>query len=131
MYNFKKKERVTKMKRLFLTVVAMLSMTLTFAENENMNSVNTAEAYNLSVNINQLSKALGLADDQVEAVAEIHKTFCSEMMFATQYGKEERDARVDAAIKKDLGFMNYILNRDQYRKYVMLLNVTMVNRGLK
>jgi hypothetical protein len=119
------------MKRLFLTVVAMLSMTLTFAENENMNSVNTAEAYNLSVNINQLSKALGLADDQVEAVAEIHKTFCSEMMFATQYGKEERDARVDAAIKKDLGFMNYILNRDQYRKYVMLLNLTMVNRGLK
>ena len=119
------------MKRLFLTVVAMLSMTLTFAENENMNSVNTAEAYNLSVDINQLSKALGLADDQVEAVAEIHKTFCSEMMFATQYGKEERDARVDAAIKKDLGFMNYILNRDQYRKYVMLLNVTMVNRGLK
>ena len=130
MYNLKK-ERVTKMKRLFLTVVAMLSMTLTFAENENMNSVNTAEAYNLSVNIHQLSKALGLADDQVEAVAEIHKTFCSEMMFATQYGKEERDARVDAAIKKDLGFMNYILNRDQYRKYVMLLNVTMVNRGLK
>ena len=127
----KKKERVTKMKRLFLTVVAMLSMTLTFAENENMNSVNTAEAYNLSVNINQLSKALGLADDQVEAVAEIHKTFCSEMMFATQYGKEERDARVDAAIKKDLGFMNYILNQDQYRKYVMLLNVTMINRGLK
>ena len=119
------------MKRLFLTVVAMLSMTLTFAENENMNSVNTAEAYNLSVNINQLSKALGLADDQVEAVAEIHKTFCSEMMFATQYGKEERDARVDAAIKKDLGFMNYILNRDQYRKYVMLVNVTMVNSGLK
>ena len=119
------------MKRLFLTVVAMLSMTLTFAENENMNSVNTAEAYNLSVNMNLLSKALGLADDQVEAVAEIHKTFCSEMMFATQYGKEERDARVDAAIKKDLGFMNYILNQDQYRKYVMLLNVTMVNRGLK
>ena len=35
------------MKRLFLTVVAMLSMTLTFAENENMNSVNTAEGLRL------------------------------------------------------------------------------------
>ncbi len=119
------------MKRLFLTVVAMLSMTLTFAENENMNSVNNAEAYDLSVNMTQLSKALNLADDQIEAVAEIHKTFCSEMVFATQYGKEERDARVDAAIKKDLGFMNYVLNRDQYKTYVMLLNVTMNNRGLK
>lgn len=130
MYNFKK-ERVTKMKRLFLTVVAMLSMTLTFAENENMNSVNTAEAYNLSVNINQLSKALGLADDQVEAVAEIHKTFCSEMMFATQYGKDERSKMVEKAVNKDLAYMNYILNKDQYRKYVMLLNITLANRGLR
>ncbi|MBR2245067.1 MAG: hypothetical protein IJ888_10130 [Prevotella sp.] len=119
------------MKKLFLTMVAMMSMTLTFAENENMNSVNNAEAYNLSVNMNQLSKALNLANDQVEAVAEIHKTFCSELMFATQYSKEERDARVDAAVKKDLGFMNYVLNHDQYKKYVMLLNVTMNNRGLK
>ncbi len=66
-----------------------------------------------------------------EAVAEIHKTFCSEMMFATQYGKEERDARVNAAIRKDLGYMNYVLNHNQYKKYVMLLNVTMNNRGLK
>ena len=109
----------------------MLSMTLTFAENENMNSVNNAEAYNLSVNIDRLSKALGLEDDLKEAVAEIHKTFCAELVFATQYDKEERDARVDAAIKKDLGFMNYILNRDQYKKYVTLLNLTMANRGLR
>lgn len=109
----------------------MLSMTLTFAENENMNSVNNAEAYNLSVNMNQLGKALNLAADQKEAVAEIHKTFCAEMMFAAQYAKEERDARVNAAIKKDLGYMNYILNHDQYKTYVMLLNVTMSNRGLK
>lgn len=119
------------MKRLFLTVVAVLSMTLTFAENENMNSVNNAEAYNLSVNIDRLSKALGLEEDLKEAVAEIHKTFCAELVFATQYDKEERDARVDAAIKKDLGYMNYLLNPEQYKKYVMLLNATMNNRGLK
>lgn len=119
------------MKRLFLTVVAMLSMTLTFAENENMNSVNNAEAYDLSVNIKQLARTLNLADDQIEAVAEIHKTFCAEMMFATQYAKEERDARVDAAIRKDLGYMNYILSPEQYKRYRMLLNVTMLNRGLR
>ena len=119
------------MKKIVLTVVAMLSMTFAFAENENMNSVNNAEAYNLTVNMNQLSKALNLEADQVEAVAEIHKTFCAEMMFATQYGKDERNARVDAAIRKDLGYMNYVLNKDQYKKYVMLLNVTMANRGLK
>ena len=116
---------------MILTIVAMLSMTMTFAENENLNALNSTEAYDMNVNMNKLSQALGLSKDQVEGVAEIHKTFSAEMMFAAQYGKEERDARVDAAVKKDLGFMNYVLNHDQYKKYVMLLNVTMNNRGLK
>jgi len=30
-----------------------------------------------------------------------------------------------------LAWMDYILNKDQYRKYVMLLNITLHNRGLK
>jgi hypothetical protein len=53
------------------------------------------------------------------------------MLFAAQYGKDERTKMVDRAINKDLAYMNYILNQDQYRKYVMLLNVTLTNRGLK
>ena len=119
------------MKRLFFTVAAMLSMTLTFAENENMNSVNNAEVYDLSVNMKQLGKTLKLADDQKEAVAEIHKTFCAEMVFATQYAQEECDARMHEAIKKDLGYMSYILTPEQFKKYRMLLNFTMLNRGLR
>ena len=38
------------MKRLFLVVVAMLSMTMTFAENENAANLNSTEAYNMTVN---------------------------------------------------------------------------------
>ena len=53
------------------------------------------------------------------------------MLFAAQYGKEERAKMVDKAIKKDLAYMNYMLSDSQYRKYVMLLNVTLRNRGLK
>jgi hypothetical protein len=53
------------------------------------------------------------------------------MVFAAQYGKEERAKMMEKAINKDLAYMNYMLNKDQYRKYVMLLNVTLSNRGLK
>ncbi len=116
---------------MILTLVAMLSMTTVFAENESTANLNSTEAYNMTVNMKKLSQALGLSKDQVEGVAEIHKTFSSEMMFAAQYGKEEREKMVNKAIKKDLAYMNYILNHDQYRKYVMLLNVTLNNRGLK
>jgi hypothetical protein len=119
------------MKRMILMLVAMLSMTTTFAENEGTASLNTTEAYNMTVNMTQLGKALNLSKDQVESVAEIHKTFCAEMLFAAQYGKDEREKRVDNAISKDLAYMNYILNRDQYRTYVRLLNVTLHNRGIK
>jgi hypothetical protein len=85
----------------------------------------------MTVNMKKLAQALNLSKDQVESVAEVHKTFSSEMLFAAQYGKDERTKMVDRAINKDLAYMNYILNQDQYRKYVMLLNVTLTNRGLK
>ena len=42
------------MKRLFMVVVAMLSMTMTFAENENAANLNNAEAYNMTVNMKNL-----------------------------------------------------------------------------
>ena len=124
-------ERVKKMKRLFLTMVAVLSMTMTFAENENAASQNNTEAYNMTVNIKKLAHTLGLTTDQMESFAEIHKTFAAEMMFAAQYKGEERTKMVEKAINKDLAYMDYILSDEQYRKYVMLLNVTLYNRGLR
>jgi hypothetical protein len=114
-----------------MVVVAMLSMTMTFAENENAANLNNAEAYNMTVNMKKLGQALNLSKDQVESFAEIHKTFSAEMMFAAQATGEERQKMVDKAIGKDLAYMNYILSQNQYRKYVMLLNMTLINRGLK
>ena len=116
---------------MILTMVAMLSMTMAFAENENAASVNNVEAYDMSVNMNKLSEALALNADQIEAVKEIHHTFAAEMMFAAQYNKDERDARVNEAIDKDVKWMRYVLNEKQMRKYLVLLNTTINNRGLR
>ncbi len=120
------------MKRLFMVVVAMLSMTMTFAENETAANLNATEAYDMqSVNMKKLGMALNLSKDQVESFAEIHKTFSAEMLFAAQATGEERQKMVEKAVKKDLAYMNYILSSDQYHKYVMLLNMTLLNRGIK
>ena len=116
---------------MFLTLVAMLSMTTAFAEGENAASVNNVEAYELNVNMNKLSSALNLADDQKEAVAEIHHTFASELMFAAQYGSNDRKALVDRAIENDVKWMRYVLNDKQFRTYLILLNTTLNNRGIR
>ncbi len=119
------------MKKMILTVVALMSMTMTFAENTNTTSQNALEAYRMDVNMNKLSKTLALSYDQVDAVSEVHKTFSTEMMLAAQYAGKEREAHVNKAVQRDLAYLRHILNDDQYRKYVQLLNLTFQNRGLK
>lgn len=125
-----KKKILRIMKRLFLTVVAVLSMTMTFAENEKLNSVENANAYNMAVNYDRLADCLGLSMDQAEAVQDIHSSFCADMMNAAGANADERESMVKKAVEKDLKYMRYVLTQDQYRKYLMLLSATFNNRGL-
>ena len=120
------------MKKIVLTMVAVMSMTMVFAANENDNNNNnaTTSAYKFNVSTYALSRALNLNIDQVDVVEDINRTFATEMMNASVADSSERQAKVQSAIKKDLSYMRYILNDRQYREYVKLLNVTLNNRGL-
>ena len=112
-------------------MVAMFSMTMAFAEGENVNSVNNLAAYDMSCNMNKLAEALSLTGDQREAVDNIYQTFAAEMMFAAQYySNDQRNEMVKKAINKNIAWMNYVLNEKQRRTYLMLLNTTINNRGL-
>lgn len=119
------------MKKMILMAVALLSMTTaTFAADENASAANAASAYNMNVNMSSLADALGLNIDQVEAVADIHKNFSADMLNAASASAEDRQQLVNKAIEKDLKYMHYILSNQQYRKYLLLLNTTINNRGL-
>ena len=115
---------------MILTLVAMLSMTTAFAEGEMAMGTSNMEAYKLNINMDKLSEALNLADDQKEAVADIHHTFASELMFAAQYGASDRKKLVARALDNDVKWMRYVLNEKQFRTYLTLLNSTINNRGL-
>ena len=115
------------MKKMVLVVVALLSMAATFAEDT---KVNNANAFDMRVNYTKLGEALNLNDDQMESLQDVHKAFCAEMLNAAYADKDEQKVMMDKAIKKDLKYMRYILNNKQYRKYLLLLNMTLNNRGL-
>ena len=118
------------MKKIVLTVVAVMSMTMAFAAGENDNNTATTNAYKFNLSTYALSRALNLNQDQIDVVEDINRTFSAEMMNAAVSDSSEREAKVNAAIKKDLSYMHYVLNNSQYREYVKLLNVTLNNRGL-
>lgn len=108
----------------------MLSMTMTFAENEETKNVNNVETYDMSVNMRKLSVALGLTTDQMEAVESIHNTFNAEMQLAALANESDRKEKVEKAVERDIKWMHYVLDQKQYRVYLMLLNTTLNNRGL-
>ena len=117
------------MKKIMIMAVAMFAMaTTTFAAEENTNAT---AAFNMNIKMGSLANALSLNLDQAEAVADVHKNFTADMMNAATATAEDRAAMIDKAVIKDLKYMHSILNDAQYRKYVMLLNATLVNRGLK
>ena len=118
------------MKKLVVLAVALLSMTTTFAADENASATAATAAYNMNIKMGPLADALSLNIDQVEAVADVHKNFTAEMMNAAIAPAEEREAMVGKAVNKDLKYMHTILSEKQYRKYLMLLNTTLKNRGL-
>ena len=73
------------MKKMILVVVALLSMTATFAED---NKANNAQLFDMSVNYNKLGEALNLNNDQLESLQDVHKAFCAEMLNAAYADKD-------------------------------------------
>lgn len=118
------------MKRLFMIAMAMLSMTMTFAEEESVNGVDNAKMYDMTVNYGKLAEVLNLTEDQLSAVESIHEQFCSNMMFAAGCSKESRKSVMNNAINEDLRFMRMVLDEKQFRSYARVLNMTLINRGL-
>ena len=119
------------MKKIFLTMIALLCITTAFAKNEAAapEATNVA-AYDLNININRLSDALNLTNDQKEAVENIYNMFNTEMSYATQYSSSEREIMVKRAIDTDVKHMSYVLNDEQMSKYMAILNATIKNRGI-
>ena len=104
----------------------------TFAENNNTTEVANVAKYDLKIDSRRLAVYLDLTADQMDAVTAVSNEFCNELKFAAvECNENNRKQVTDNVINKNVKHMRYILNNEQMRKYLMVLNVTMVNRGLK
>ena len=124
------------MKKIVLTLVAMMTLTMANATEENTTVVNDLEVkkepslYDMSVDYTKLAMCLGLDVEQINVVKYIHGTFCKDMKIAATASEAERKELTDKAIARDLQYMRYVLTEKQYSRYDTLLNNTLHNRGL-
>ena len=118
------------MKKILFTLAMTIMLSMTAMAGEN-NTAST-EAYEMKVNTERLASSLGASKDQAEAVNDVMTLFNQQMAnIAVEQTDTARQRMLDNTVKMNTGYMKQILDRDQYKWYLVLLNTTLNNRGLK
>ena len=112
------------MKKMILTLVAMMAMTSGFAKS------NESKRFDMSCDIYRLSVTLDLDEEQMDAVEMIQDNFSNEMQsLASQQGLWQR-VNIRKAVRKDAEEMRKVLNNEQFHTYMRILMATLHNRNL-
>ncbi len=117
------------MRKLIMAVAVLgMSATMNFAKAQCVNEYGNKEPF--AVEFSRLSSYLGLAPYQMEEVLNINDYFVQEQRKSLSKDLKRQDERLQKAVYGNLKLMREALTADQYRKYVILLNVTNNNNRL-
>ena len=117
------------MRKLIMAVAVLgMSATMNFAKAQCVNEYGNKEPF--AVEFSRLSSYLGLAPYQMEEVLNIYDYFVQEQRTSLSKDLKRQDERLQKAVYGNLKLMKEALTADQYRKYVILLNVTNNNNRL-
>ena len=116
------------MKKIILTVVAVMTMTLGYAKTQKTTAVKNVENYSITFDLRRLAVTLDLTSDQMEAVKVISDNMNEELTSAATARRFERPALIQKAIQKDAHNMRNVLNDKQYETYMKLLGATLQNK---
>ena len=117
------------MRKLLMAVAVLgMSATMNFAKAQCVNEYGNKEPF--AVEFSRLSSYLGLAPYQMEEVLNINDYFVQEQRKSLSKDLKRQDERLQKAVYGNLKLMKEALTADQYRKYVILLNVTNNNNRL-
>ena len=117
------------MRKLIMAVAVLgMSATMNFAKAQCVNEYGNKEPF--AVEFSRLSSYLGLAPYQMEEVHNINDYFVQEQRKSLSKDLKRQDERLQKAVYGNLKLMKEALTADQYRKYVILLNVTNNNNRL-
>ena len=113
------------MKKVVLTLVAMMAVTFSFAKSNEAD-----KRFDMSCDIYRLSVTLDLDEQQMDAVEEIQDNFSNEMQsLASLKGFQQRFG-IRQAVRKDAEQMRQVLNDKQFHTYMRILLTTLRNRQL-
>lgn len=118
------------MKKIALTLVAMMTLTFGYAKTESFKGMDKSERYDMSCDLRRLAVTLDLTGEQMDAVEAIQKWFNNEMQSVATARRHERRFLVHEVVRKDIYQMRRVLNDKQFDTYMILLGNTLRNKHL-
>lgn len=119
------------MKKIALTLVALMTLTTGYAKTEKFQRVvDNTERYDMSFDVRRLAAKLDLTEEQMNAVEAIQQSFNNDMQEAATARHFERRHLVHQAVRKDAHQMQRVLTGKQFDTYMLLLGTTLRNKGL-
>ena len=124
---------------LFTLSVSVMADDIPVAENtktiENSHKIvleTQAAKYDFTINYRRLGCCLEMSIDQLEDFKLFIDQFKDNMLFAyNECSEDSRDGVVKSIVRKNVKEMRCILNEKQYKKYILLMNTTLRNRGFE
>ena len=130
------------MKKIVLTMVALMTMSFCYAETESFKSESNVEnfitnfmkfqdkRFDMSCDMRRLASVLDLTEWQMEAVEAIQNSFNDELQSLASVRGPQRRHLVHQAVRKDAHQMQRVLNDKQFETYMTLLVTTLQNKHL-
>ena len=121
------------MKKCILMLVAMLTISLhVFASDAKTTEIERVERYDLNVDLRRLGTFLNLSENQIDGMRTVETELHNDLMLAAfEDDAEVRKNAAKNAIDKHVKHVHFVLkNKEQYRKYLLVLNATIRNREL-
>lgn len=121
------------MKKVIIMLAMVLAMNISANAEEGDESkaqTENVEMYKFNTHHGKLKEVLECGKEQADLVDYAIDEFENDMLFASTVSNvTSRNKVVRNAIKKNLNLMGMTLDKKQYRKYLMLMNLTLMNRG--
>jgi hypothetical protein len=144
-----KTKKKIEMKKIIFTLILFISMSMNvmaydvpvinkFANTDKIelvhtikkDTINPVNKYDFTVNYRRLGVCLGMTLDQMDEFKLVFDQFKNDMMFAyTDCEGLTRDSVVRNSVLKNIKNTKFILDDKQYKKYLVLMNTTLNNRG--
>ena len=126
------------MKKIVLTMIALMAFTFSFAETKNNSAEifdksmeeNVDARFEMSCDMHRLSALLDLNEWQMEAVEAIQNCFNNEILSLASIRGPWLRHRVHQAVEKDARQMKRVLNDKQFNTYMLRLTTTLRNKHL-